>query len=138
MKVRADIIGIKFSENEMKRWEAKGSPQELGLAYQKAVKGNEWETFIFTPSFGMLPLDTWKEIATRGITASGAGQPLVGNVSAPTLIANKYLYEVESVQICPNCNAPFTQENAKFCPLCGKTLPNVPKSNTKTDKTGVP
>jgi hypothetical protein len=135
--VKADFLSIKFPENERKALGAKISTQEVSGQYAKEQTGNRWETFVFTPTptpFAMLPIETLKEVIARGVTKASGAVVLTSNVTSPTLISDKSLFDSEPLQVCPNCSTLIIQENAKFCPSCGKELKKGTASHpTKLD-----
>lgn len=132
--VKVDFLSIKFPENERMAVEGTLSRDKAGFGYGKEKTGSTYETFVFRSST-VLPLETFKSIAADSLSTASGARVLPDNVSSPSLVSPKYLY---AMQVCPSCNMSFVQENAKFCPSCGKAFPDVPKSNTKTEKTGVP
>lgn len=139
INVKADIVGIKFSESERKRIAAQFSPQQVGGEYEKELKGNNWETFVFTKSSGMLPMETWKQIASQGFTTASGGHVPPSNISGNIVTySERFAFNLETALRCAKCQQDIFQPNAIFCPICGERLSYVPQSNTKTLNSGVP
>jgi hypothetical protein len=143
--LNADILSIKFPESEKKHIGAKASLMHLFGAgeYGKEQAGNKWETFVFTKSFGMLPMEAWQAKTAEGLTAASGNKVLPSNVSSPVLVGGYFdeayfdsAYFDAGHYECPKCGVRLAiQENLNYCFSCGQKLDNVPKLDRKR---GVP
>lgn len=112
LKTEAWILSWKNPEAERRDIAGGFSAQGVDAHYQRELEGNRWQSLIWTPEFGLLPMKTWEAKVESAISqVSGAVQPIVQVTPVP--LGNAYR--------CPHCNTPILLMPASgLCPYCTK------------------
>jgi hypothetical protein len=132
--LNADILSVKFPESEMKVVEGKFSVEDVSLAgkYEKQQKGNEWETFVFTEKYGMLPKETWQAKVAEGLTTASGSRVIPSDVITYGVSSRLQIQEPNMFTFeCPSCRKRLViQEQPSFCPSCGHKLADTASPDT--------
>jgi len=108
------VIAWKLPEEEKKDLKVKASIPKLDAegGYISEQK-SEWESFVHTPDFGLIPLAQWKKRIAQSISLETGSNVLPSNIKLRGTI------EPESLARCPKCNNFLIVLSSGKCSFCG-------------------